>query len=260
MARAAASAGHTVAAVADTAWHRLAKAQVSHPAATIHIDAEAAISTSDVDAVVIATPPETHARLACWALADGKHVLVTKPMATSTDAAEAMVADARDAGRVLMVDHTWLYDERVEAIAAKRPATVDSIRTNTDARGGDALWDLLPHDLAILDGCGFDLEAGVFHPFSHRGAWSVHCYGSNGRRAHIHVANGAEARVRSLVTSAGIVPDAPPPSEPLVREFHHLSDVCAGRAECRTPGEQGLRVVRVIESIARSHAGSEAAE
>lgn len=260
LAAAAVKAGHTIAVVADPAWHRLAEARVAHPDAAILHYADSAIEHYAAEAVVIATPSDTHCRLALASLRNGRHTLVTKPMATSTADAEAMVDAARMHGRVLMVDHTWLYDERVEALAAKQPTVVDSIRTNTDGRGGDALWDLLPHDLAILDAFGFDLDPATFNAFGADGAWSVHYADAHGRRARIHVANGAEARVRSLVTSAGIVPDTPPPSEPLVREFQHFADVCAGRATCRTPGEQGLRVVRVIESLAAQAAGTEAAE
>ncbi len=281
LARAAVKAGHSIAWVVDPHWDRIAAASPEYVDAFIGLDPHAAVTDPEVDAVVIATPPETHCALACSALAAGKHVLVTKPMATSTRDAEVMVDAAKRAGRVLMVDHTWLYDERIEWLSAMRPSFVDSIRTNTDGRGGDALWDLLPHDLAILDALGFELDPDrIFAVRAGDSGWMVACnsrpvpsfawhvaalrefaatHGLSGKRAHIYVDNRADARIRSLVTSAGRVPDEPPPTEPLVRELQHFADVCAGRAVCRTPGEQGLRVVRVIESLARA-ASTEAAE
>lgn len=57
------------------------------------------------DALVIATPATSHARLALAALAAGRHVLVERPVATSRADAEAMVAAARAGGRVLHVGH-----------------------------------------------------------------------------------------------------------------------------------------------------------
>ena len=49
----------------------------------------------NVDAVVIATPPSTHARLSLQAIEAGKHVLVEKPLATTTAEAQ-LVVDAAD--------------------------------------------------------------------------------------------------------------------------------------------------------------------
>ncbi len=47
---------------------------------------------------IIATPDRLHAEQAIAAAAAGKHVLVEKPMATSVDEADAMVAACRAAG------------------------------------------------------------------------------------------------------------------------------------------------------------------
>lgn len=56
-----------------------------------------------VDLVIVATPSHTHAEVAIAALRAGKHVVVEKPMATSLAEADAMIAAAREAGRVLTV-------------------------------------------------------------------------------------------------------------------------------------------------------------
>jgi predicted dehydrogenase len=53
------------------------------------------LEADDVDLVLVLTPPATHAPLARRALAAGKHVLIEKPLALTTDDAAALVAQAR---------------------------------------------------------------------------------------------------------------------------------------------------------------------
>jgi scyllo-inositol 2-dehydrogenase (NADP+) len=64
---------------------------------------------SDVDAVVIGTPPDTHYRLVMDALRLGKHVLVEKPFALSVDHAAEMARAAKEAGLVLAVVHNFQF-------------------------------------------------------------------------------------------------------------------------------------------------------
>ena len=58
-----------------------------------------------VDAVVIATPHETHAEVAVAAARAGKHILLEKPMALSLFDCDRIIAAAREARRKLMVGH-----------------------------------------------------------------------------------------------------------------------------------------------------------
>src|SRR5690348_2482379 len=66
-----------------------------------------------VDAVVVATPPTSHVSLALSALAAGKHVLVEKPLATSSADGLRLIAAAEEAGGVLMAGHTFEYNAAV---------------------------------------------------------------------------------------------------------------------------------------------------
>jgi predicted dehydrogenase len=113
-----------------------------------------------VEAVAIATPVHTHARLALAALEAGKHVLVEKPMADNVADAQRMVQAAADRGRTLMVDHVFLYSPAVRKIKELIAADVlgeiyyiDSVRINLGLIQQDVnvLWDLAPHDLSIVD-------------------------------------------------------------------------------------------------------------
>ncbi|MDQ0304981.1 Gfo/Idh/MocA family oxidoreductase [Ancylobacter polymorphus] len=73
-------------------------------------DFQALLAHPGLDAVYIATPTPLHAEQTVLALRAGKHVIVEKPMASSLDEAEAMVAAAAAAGRVLLVGHSHSFD------------------------------------------------------------------------------------------------------------------------------------------------------
>ena len=66
---------------------------------------EALLADPEIDLVDICLPTHLHAPTAIQALKAGKHVLVEKAIALTTEEADAMVAAARDAGKRLMVAH-----------------------------------------------------------------------------------------------------------------------------------------------------------
>ena len=84
-----------------------------------HNDLDAFLADPDLDAVLIASPDRLHAPQAIAAARAGKHILVEKPMATSTEEAEAMVAAARGAGVVLAVAYHLRWHAGHRALAAK---------------------------------------------------------------------------------------------------------------------------------------------
>ncbi len=95
-----------VVAVADIFRDKAeAFAQGLGPDVAAHGRAEELLARADIDLVAICTPPFEHAPLTVAALAAGKHVLVEKPMATSLEECDAMLAAARASGRMLGVVH-----------------------------------------------------------------------------------------------------------------------------------------------------------
>lgn len=70
---------------------------------------EEMLATEHPDVVVIATPPHLHRAIAHAASAAGAHVLCEKPLATSREDAEAIVADVARAGRVGMTGFNWRF-------------------------------------------------------------------------------------------------------------------------------------------------------
>ncbi len=126
----------------------------------------ATVSTVDellelpLDAVAIATPVSTHFPLAMRCLEAGKHVLVEKPLAASVREAQALTDRAAKLGRVLMVDHTYLFNngvrrmkQIVESGELGELHYVDSVRINLGLFQSDVnvIWDLAPHDLSIVE-------------------------------------------------------------------------------------------------------------
>ena len=152
--------GAAVTAVADHRPERLEIARRRCPGAEMHTDAQALVASPDVDAVVIATPVATHFELAAAALRAGKHVLVEKPLASSSEQALILIEEAAVRRLVLMVDHTFVYTPAVqrirELVAAGELGELyyyDSVRVNLGLFQHDVnvLWDLAVHDLSIMD-------------------------------------------------------------------------------------------------------------
>jgi predicted dehydrogenase len=129
-----------------------------YPGPKVEPDLDALLADPRVEAVAIATPPRTHYPLARRALEAGKHVLVEKPLACTADEAEQLIELARDAERVLMPGHTFLYSPPVnkvrELIASGAVGDVyfvTSSRMNLGLYQSDGvISDLAPHDLSIL--------------------------------------------------------------------------------------------------------------
>jgi scyllo-inositol 2-dehydrogenase (NADP+) len=73
-------------------------------------EAEAAAVADGIDLVVISSPNRTHFRLAEAALRAGKHVVIDKPFTASLDEADALIALAKERGRMLTVFHNRRWD------------------------------------------------------------------------------------------------------------------------------------------------------
>jgi predicted dehydrogenase len=134
--------------------HRLA------PMAKTTTRVDEVLSDSSIDAVVVATPPSSHAEVAQMALEAGKHVFVEKPLARSSAECEAMCTSAERNNRFLMVGHTFMYNGAVRQVKS----IIDSgtlgdiyyvfsrrLQLGIVRRDVDALWNLAPHDISIFN-------------------------------------------------------------------------------------------------------------
>jgi predicted dehydrogenase len=147
-------------AICDTDPRRTHLAATLYPNVRITASAEEAIEATDVDAVALATPAQSHFELALAALKAGKHVLISKPMTETSEQAAKLIEEADRRGLVLLVDHTFVYSNAVRQVRASiRSGEIgdlyyyDSMRANLGRFRSDVsvLWDLALHDLSILD-------------------------------------------------------------------------------------------------------------
>jgi 2-hydroxy-4-carboxymuconate semialdehyde hemiacetal dehydrogenase len=109
------------------------------------------LARRDIDAVILCTPTQMHARQALACLDAGKHVQVEIPLADRLADAEAVDQKQRETGRVAMVGHTrrfnpshqWLHRRIAAGELRVQQMDVQTYffrRTNTNALGQPRSW------------------------------------------------------------------------------------------------------------------------
>ena len=118
------------------------------------------LSDKNLAAVFIATPVNTHFKLAKLCLKANKHVFVEKPLSDSKQNCTALIELAKKKSLSLFVDHTFLYTPaviKIKKISEKKDfgnfIYYDSTRINLGLIQDDinVLWDLAVHDISILN-------------------------------------------------------------------------------------------------------------
>lgn len=137
---------------------RLAAAAETFPSATCMADLDRALEL--LDGAIIATAASTHGALATRCLEAGVHVMVEKPLTTSTAEARALITKAGERGLVLMAGHTFEYNAAVHKLrelitsgALGEIRYIDTARLNLGVYQSDVnvMWDLAPHDISIVN-------------------------------------------------------------------------------------------------------------
>lgn len=82
----------------------------AYPSARILRSADEAFRDPAIDLIVVATPSETHFDLAAQAMQAGKHVVVDKPLTSSSKSAKALGALAKTHNRILAPFHNRRWD------------------------------------------------------------------------------------------------------------------------------------------------------
>ena len=145
--------------VCDLSVERLKHITSLYPSVTGEKDFEKLLQDSELDAIVIATAVRTHYPLAKASLLAGKHTLIEKPLAGTSEQCEELVSIAREKGLILMVGHTFLYSPAIRKIKEIVDSGdigeiryISSRRLNLGIFQNDinVAWDLAPHDLSII--------------------------------------------------------------------------------------------------------------
>ena len=123
-----------------------------------HVTADVADLLGRVDAVVIASPAATHARVALQCIEAGKPCLVEKPFALTSGDAEAVAAAAAARKVPVLAGHLLVFHPAVERLRALvqggelgRVYYLYGLRVNLGQVRADenALWSFGPHDVSV---------------------------------------------------------------------------------------------------------------
>jgi predicted dehydrogenase len=119
-----------VVAIAGRRREKAEAAAKAYGIAAVHDDYRQLLKDPAVQAVVITTPNDSHAAIACDAARAGKPILVEKPMALDTHAAEAMVRAAEAAGVPLMVAQSRRFSDAVRTMVRRLPEIGEIFRAH----------------------------------------------------------------------------------------------------------------------------------
>lgn len=129
-------AGMTPAAVAEIDPARLAVASTDFPGIKTCANVDEMLAGSNVDLVTVITPHNTHAPLGLQILAAGRHCVLEKPMAVTTEECDTLISTARDQGVVVSTYHNRHWDGWImKAIEVVRAGTIGDI-VRVDLRMG----------------------------------------------------------------------------------------------------------------------------
>ncbi len=299
--------GANVPIACDPSEAARARAHENHPEIQLTGSIDDVLS-SDVDAVVIATPPVSHFEIASRALSAGKDVFVEKPLVLNVADGEKLVAQAGKAKRTLMVGHIMEYNPAIDwlkryiaegglgnvyYVYATR-VNLGQVRDNENA-----MWSLAPHDISMI--------SYLLDDYPLRAAALGNCYVrkgiedvvfmtlefANNRMAHIHTSWLDPHKVRSLTIVGqkrmAVFSDTEPQekikvfdkgvdvslnfetyaeymtlrtgevyiplvdnAQPLALECRHFVDCVRDRRTPRSDGQDGLRVLRVLDAAQQS--------
>lgn len=148
-----------LAAVIDRSSSSLKDMRKLYPSCEVYPSLKDILSHPNIEAVVIATPAETHFLLAREALLSGKHVFVEKPMTLTEKDAEELITLAGQNHRILMVGHLLQHHPvfiKLKQIASAgelgRINYIYSHRLNLGKirREENILWSFAPHDISMI--------------------------------------------------------------------------------------------------------------
>lgn len=265
------------------------------------------IQNKEIEAICIATPLETHFKIAKEALLNGKDVLVEKPFTSQSREAEELLQITEKNKRILMVDHTFLYTGAVRKIKELinggelgKLYYFDSERVNLGLLRSDenVIWDLATHDISIIDYL-FNLKPisisaiGSSHIFQGKEEMAyITLKHQGGFISHIHVSWLSPVKLRKTVIAGSkkmvlyndiepvekikiydsgididptqITPFNPvyrggeiiipqiDQTEALKKVSEHFIDCIRQRKKPLTDGENGLRVIKILEATNKS--------
>jgi predicted dehydrogenase len=250
------------------------------------------LSRKDIDAVVVATPPSTHAEVAIPFLEKGVPAFIEKPLALSMEDAAKIAAAAKRGGAAVFMGYVNLYNPAYQAMkhltqsAGVMHCIVGEGMSNGPVRSDySVLWDWAPHDLSMmLDivgempeyvqawGTSFLNPGTKLYDLSHLRltfpsglvGFALNSRVSLEKRRRLTVVGSSHSVIyddtaakKVICYEAGVVENAAsyPSYEaglPLTRELEAFIEMVRGNRESPNDLESGTRVVRILEAAEES--------
>ncbi len=223
--------GAEIAWVADQDASKFDLISRRFPAIKTTTNVDDLLQDDSLDAIIIATPVNTHFELALAALRANKHVWIEKPMTETSEEAKILLEEAQSRNRILFVDHTFIYTgairhmaELIQSGELGKVYYYDSVRVNLGLfqRDVNVISDLAVHDFSILDHLLGEhpvavTASGTNHfPGTPENLAYVTLYYDSGTIAHVNVSWLAPVKVRQTLIGGSermIVYDDLQPSE-----------------------------------------------
>jgi len=145
--------------VCDSNENTLSFIRQSYPNVETCLAINDVFSRNDIQGVVIASPAETHFRIAREALLSGKHVFVEKPITLKIQEAQELISLSQKHSLILMVGHLLQYHptfiklkDLVNSGELGRINYIYSTRLNLGKirREENILWSFAPHDISMI--------------------------------------------------------------------------------------------------------------
>lgn len=233
---------------------------------------EKQIEDTDADVAIIATPPDTHYKLAMRCMKIGLDVLIEKPMTMRYSHALEMAKFAKENGVVLGVDSTFVHTSAFDWLqrAARPLISYQSLRLAPPMPQAqiNAGWDLICHDVSILAALGWVTGESPGVGIEDGSVATAALNLSTGGSAFIFASRAWPDKVREITlhypgaiyrwTLDGlfegpdqIVREEKEPLQALIEDFAHR---CQHRLlEGKTDGMHGSAVVRLLERLFPQH-------
>lgn len=147
-------------ACCDIREENLNKIKKLHPFVKVSKDYKDILEDNSINAVVVATPANTHYRIVKDCLTHEKDILAEKPLTLDPEESLELVSLAERQKKILMVSHTFLYNagiikmkEYIKKGVLGRIYYINATRTHLGLIRNDvnAIWDLAPHDVSIFN-------------------------------------------------------------------------------------------------------------
>tara|TARA_B100000674_G_scaffold448649_1_gene417192 strand:- start:201 stop:1241 length:1041 start_codon:yes stop_codon:yes gene_type:complete len=156
----AANSAMSLAAICDQSAAVRDEFAKRYPEAAVFDTTESLLADETIDAVVLATPSGLHYQQALETLEAGKHVMVEKPLSHTVAEASELIDAAASRDRILMVGHTFLYNNIVQDVKTRIDsgelgdvlyAYAQRLNLGRFRQDSDVVWTLAPHDISILN-------------------------------------------------------------------------------------------------------------